>query len=68
VNQDGLLSLIIDGRLYMAKKETSDRVSSIAAKVLKGKKPTAAEAKSLAGSVLSQDETKGKRRAKKKGR
>lgn len=44
------------------KKQTSDRVSSIAAKGLQGKKLTAKEIKSLAGSVLSQDETKGKRK------
>jgi hypothetical protein len=31
----------------------------LAAKVLSGKKPTIAEAKSLAGAVLSQDEKKG---------
>ena len=48
------------------KKQSSDRVSSIAAKVLAGKKPTPTEAKALAGSVLSQDETKGKRSPRKK--
>jgi hypothetical protein len=47
------------------KKQTSDRVSSIAGKVLAGKKPTLAETKALAASVLSQDETKGKRKSKK---
>ena len=43
-------------------KQTGDKVSSIAGKVLAGKKPTAAEAKKLAASVLSQDEIKGKRK------
>lgn len=45
----------------MPKKQTSDKMSSLAAKVLGGKKPTAKEAKKLAASVLSQDEKKGKR-------
>ena len=46
----------------MPKKQTTDKVSTLASKVLSGsKKPTAAEAKSLAASVLSQDEKKGKR-------
>ncbi|MFB9049891.1 hypothetical protein ACFFV8_14375 [Sphingobium indicum] len=45
----------------MAKKQSSPSVSSLASKVLSGaKKPTAAEAKRLAASVLSQDEKKGK--------
>lgn len=45
----------------MAKKQTSSKVSSLAGKVLSGsKKPTAADAKKLAASVLSQDEKKGK--------
>ena len=43
------------------KKESSDKLSTLAAKVLKGYKPTPAELKSLGASVLSQDETKGKR-------
>jgi len=43
------------------KKQSSDKTSTLAAKVLKGQKPTPKQAKSLAGSVLSQDETKGKR-------
>lgn len=43
------------------KKETSDRVSEIASKALRGEKLTKAEIKSLGGSVLSQDETRGKR-------
>ena len=44
------------------KKQSSDSTSTLAAKVLKGYKPTQKETKSLAGSVLSQDETKGKRK------
>lgn len=43
-------------------KETGDRLASVAGKVLAGKKPTSKEAKSLAASVLSQDETKGKKK------
>ena len=43
------------------KKQSSDKLSSLASKVLKGKTTTKKQAKSLAGSVLSQDETKGKR-------
>ena len=45
----------------MAKKETGDSVSSLAAKVLRDpSKP--AYAKKLAASVLGQDETKGRRK------
>lgn len=43
------------------KKQTSDRVSSLAGKVLAGKKPTPKQIKTLAGTALGQDETKGKR-------
>ena len=43
----------------MPKKQSSDKVSTLAGKVLAGKKPTAQEAKTLAASVLSQDEKKG---------
>lgn len=43
------------------KKESGSRVSSIASKGLRGKKLTTKEIKSLSGSVLSQDETKGRR-------
>tara|TARA_R110002074_G_scaffold170005_4_gene332076 strand:+ start:105109 stop:105315 length:207 start_codon:yes stop_codon:yes gene_type:complete len=51
------------GALKMVKKQTSDKVSTLASKVLSGsKKPTAAETRTLAASVLSQDETKGKRK------
>ena len=46
----------------MAKKQSGNQTSTLAAKVLAGKKPTAAEARKLAASVLSQDEKKGKRR------
>ena len=46
----------------MAKKQSGDSTSTLAAKVLKGKKPTKSEILALAGSVLSQDETKGKRK------
>lgn len=43
-------------------KQSSPRVSTLASKILAGKKPTTAEAKTLAASVLSQDETKGQGR------
>jgi hypothetical protein len=47
----------------MAKKQSSPKVSTLASKVLSGgKKPTTADAKKLAASVLSQDEKKGQRR------
>jgi len=46
---------------HMPKKQTSPSVSSLAGKILGGtKKPTAADAKTLAASVLSQDEKKGR--------
>ena len=47
----------------MTKKQTSNKVSTLASKVLSGeiKKPTTAQAKTLAASALSQDEKKGKR-------
>ena len=45
------------------KKQSSSKVSTLAAKVLSGaKKPTAPEVKRLAASVLSQDEKKGQRK------
>ena len=51
----------------MAKKQSSSRVSTLASKVLSGsRKPTVREAKSLAASVLSQDETKGQGGPKRK--
>lgn len=44
----------------MAKKQSSSTTSSLASKVLSGSKtPTKAEIKSLAASVLGQDEKKG---------
>ena len=44
----------------MAKKQSSSQVSTLASKVLSGeKKPTLADSKKLAASVLSQDEKKG---------
>jgi len=43
----------------MPRKQTTDRLSRLAAKVLAGKKPTLKEAQQLAGSVLGQDEKKG---------
>jgi hypothetical protein len=43
----------------MTKKQSSSALSSLASKVLSGaKKPTTADAKKLAASVLSQDEKK----------
>lgn len=45
----------------MARKQSGDKVASLAGKVLAGKKATPAEVKKLAGSVLGQDEKKGKR-------
>ena len=45
----------------MAKRQSSATTSSLAAKILNGsKKATAADARKLAASVLSQDEKKGK--------
>lgn len=45
------------------KKQSSSKVSTLASKVLSGtKKPTAKDAKTLAASVLSQDETKGNKK------
>ena len=47
----------------MVKKQSSSKVSTLAAKVLSGaKKPTPIDAKKLAASVLSQDEKKGQRK------
>ena len=45
-----------------AKKQSTQRVSSIASKALRGKPLTKGETKSLAGSVLSQDEHRGPRK------
>jgi len=47
----------------MATKQSSSKLSTLASRVLSGdKKPTTAEAKKLAASVLSQDEKKGQQR------
>lgn len=47
----------------MAKKQSSDELSTLASKILSGnKKPTLADAKKLAASVLGQDEEKGRRK------
>jgi hypothetical protein len=44
----------------MATKKSPSKMSTLASKVLSGsKKPTSADAKKLAASVLSQDEKKG---------
>ncbi len=46
----------------MAKKQSSSSTSTLASKVLSGqKKPTTADAKKLAASVLGQDEKKGQK-------
>lgn len=45
-------------------RQTSDRVSRIASKGLRGEKLKPGEVRSLAGSVLSQDETRGPRKGK----
>lgn len=46
-----------------SRKQSSDRAAALASAVLSGrKKATSRDAKRLAGSVLSQDEKKGKRR------
>jgi hypothetical protein len=51
----------------MPKRQSSSSTSSLAGKVLAGKKPTPSQAKSLAASVLSQDEKKGQPKPNKKG-
>jgi hypothetical protein len=43
----------------MAKKQSRPPASTVASKVLSGKKPTHKEILTLAGSVLGQDEKKG---------
>jgi hypothetical protein len=48
----------------MSKKQSTDKVSTIAGKVLAGKKATPTETKTLAASVLSQDEKKGQGKKK----
>lgn len=47
-------------------RRTTDKVSSVAAKVLRTGKATPKEARVLAGSALSQDENKGRRLPAKK--
>jgi len=47
----------------MPKKESGSSTSTLASRILSGaKKPTPKDAKTLAASVLSQDETKGQSR------
>ncbi len=46
----------------MPRKQSSPKLSTIASKVLSGKKLTASQVKSLAASVLSQDEKKGQKK------
>lgn len=47
----------------MPKKQSGNRTSSLAGKILSGgKKATQRDAKRLAASVLSQDETRGRRK------
>ncbi|WP_368563505.1 hypothetical protein [Pseudoxanthomonas sp. UTMC 1351] len=47
----------------MAKKQSGDKTSTLAGKVLSGsKKATQKDARQLAASVLGQDEKKGKRK------
>lgn len=46
----------------MPKKQSSSKTSTLASKVLSGgKRPSTADAKKLAASVLSQDEKRGQR-------
>ena len=46
----------------MPRKQSSSKVSTLASKVLSGKtKPTTKQTKTLAASVLSQDEKKGQK-------
>jgi hypothetical protein len=46
-------------------KQTSDKISEIASKALRTGKATVQQIKALAASALGQDETKGRRPAKK---
>jgi hypothetical protein len=49
----------------MPRKQSTPKVSTLASDVLSGrKKPTPKQAKTLAASVLSQDEKKGQRKRK----
>jgi len=45
----------------MPTKQSSSKASTIAGKVLAGQKPTPTQVKTLAASVLAQDEKKGQR-------
>lgn len=49
-----------------AKKETSDRMSAIAARALRGEKMTPEEIQAMGGALLVQDETPGPRKPPKK--
>jgi hypothetical protein len=48
------------------KKQSGDRASQIAAKVLNGGQPTREEVETLAASVLGQDEQRGRRSGEQK--
>jgi hypothetical protein len=49
----------------MVKKQSTPAVSTLASRILSGQKqPTTTDAKKLAASVLSQDETKGQKKGK----
>jgi hypothetical protein len=48
----------------MPKKQSSSKASTLAGKVLAGHKPTPKQSKTLAASVLSQDEKKGQGKKK----
>ena len=57
------LALNKENNIMRPKRETSSKLSTLAAKVLYGSKiPTKKEVKQLAASVLSQDETKGQKK------
>jgi hypothetical protein len=44
------------------RKETTDKMSTLASKAIRGESLTKSQIKSLGGSVLGQDEHKGKRK------
>jgi len=50
----------------MSKKQSSPALSTLAAKVLAGQKPTPQQSRKLAASVLSQDEKRGQNSTPKK--
>lgn len=53
---------LLHGEITVAKKQSGDKASTLASKILSGqKKASSADSKKLAASVLSQDEKKGKR-------